>query len=307
MNQLNNKFNHCCDNVHKVKYDIKHYPKPMNFVPELRESIDRLLWYVPGIDSVQSYENYLIDDPLYSRAVFDIILEIMKMSRVQDVEILRNTYGKVPYIYKKYYDGEICTSCQKMILTFLDEKHNTTGKEETLVRAMLRHLRNSIAHGSFTVVNDFVLFKDYNTNKKITAILKINVLSLNEALKKIEDYKGITQERVIGKVFRNLGFNVEREVVIEQIYPDLILEKNGKIYAVEIKQSNQRTLEYQDILIENAITQLTKYKACGLIPIFIYDKMMASDRAKDRLKNEGIILLDRKDIGELVEMNDIIS
>lgn len=301
MNEINTEFKYCCNNPNKIRYNIMHNPKPIDLIPELRESIERLLWYVPGIESVQSYENYLIDNPLYSEAVFDVVLENMQMSRIQDVKIVETISASD----KEFYDNEICTSCQKMILTRV-RNYKGTGREETITRAMLRHLRNSIAHGSFTVVDNLVFFRDIY--KGITkAIIKIDVLSLDRALKQIEDYNGITQEIVIAKVFEKLGFNVEREVSLGRINIDMVLKKNDKTYAVEIKQSNQRTLGYQDNLVKNAISQLTVYKAYGLIPIFIYDKMRASDRAKELLKNEGIILLDRKDIGELVKMNDIIS
>lgn len=301
MSQEPIEFRYCCNQTHKVEYNIKHNPRPISLMPALRESIEYLLWYVPGISSVQSYKNYLIDDILYSEAVFDIILETLRMSRTEDIKIVDENIQELD---DTFYENEICTSCQKMILTCLDNK-NGTRRKETVTRSMLRHLRNSIAHGSFTTVGDLVLFRDTDKGST-TAIIKINVLLLNKVLKQIEDYKGITQEAVIGKVFKKLGFNVEMKVPLGRFCADMIIKKADKAYIIEIKDINQKELEYQERFIENAISQLNRYKDSGLTPIFIYDKVKIPNRTKVHLRKEGIILLDRKNISELVRMNDII-
>lgn len=300
MYQGNTEFRYCCNQTNKVKYNIKHSPKPINLIPELRESIESLLWYVPGIESVQSYDSYLIDEPLYSEVVFEFILEIMQMSRIQDVKVVS---GIIEERDKRFYKNEICINCQKMIFNRINN-YKQTQKKETITRAMLRHLRNSIAHGSFTVVNGLVFFRDTNKDGNTTAILKIDILSLNKALKQIENNKGITQERIISKVFKKLGFTV----ILNQRwrYADMILERNGSMYAVGIKSCGLVRSGYQDQILKSVISQFNLYKSSEMIPVLIYDKIRISEKAKQRLKSEGIILLDRKDIGELVRINDII-
>jgi len=86
-----------------------HDPKPIILVPELRRSIDRMLWYVPGIASVQSYENYLVDDLLYSEAIIEIILDELNMNKAQDVKIVN---GKIlGEADVSFYEGSICIKC----------------------------------------------------------------------------------------------------------------------------------------------------------------------------------------------------
>lgn len=301
MHHREETFRYCCNEAHKIQYNIRHNPKPIDLIPELRDCIEYLLWYVPGIKSEQSYNNFLIDDPLYSEAVFDFVLEAMHMLRKEDVKIVN---GNVEERDKTFYENEICTSCQKMILT-LRSNYNGTGRKETIIRAMLRHIRNSIAHGNFIVMGNLVFFRDTQEIRNevfTTAIIKIEILSLSKALKQIEDFKGITQEIILAKIFEKIGFSVEREVSFGRNSParDMIIKKGSKAYCVEIKEKIKRVPGYDKALMTTAISQLNICKNDGLIPILVYDKDRISKRMKKRLKNEGIILLDRSDVGELI-------
>ncbi|KIL80159.1 restriction endonuclease [Bacillus badius] len=290
-------FNYCCGNTHKVRYNIIHDPKPIDLMPELRRSIERMLWYVPGISSVQSYSNYLIDDLLYSEAVFEMIIETMNLSRESDVKIEINQ--RISRTDANCFANEICTKCQKMILT----KY----QNETILRSMLRHIRNAIAHGSFTVVDNLVLFIDKKGNN-ITSIIKTDILSLDRVLKQVEEYSAITQEKVLSRVFRILGYEVQVEARRGSVILDIILEKDGKTYGVEIKEEKRnKIMGYQDQMINQLIQQMLQYKKLNITPVFIFDKMRVSDKAKGLLKSAGVILLDRNNVSELLNKNDILS
>jgi HJR/Mrr/RecB family endonuclease len=280
----------------KVPYDIIHKPKPIELAPTLRTSIERLLWYVPGIHSVQSYDNYLIDDKTYSEAVFDMILQTMNISRITDVKLVdEKGLTKTDRIS---LNKEICINCKKVVLTKYDN--------ETILRAMLRHIRNAIAHGNFTVVGDMVLFKD-EKNKNKTAEIKIDITSLDKALQQVEEYSGITQENVLAGVFKKLGYTVVREARYDDMIVDILLEKEGKKYGVEIKENKRsHQIGYQDSLIEALIERMRHYKKVSYTPVFVYDKIRVTQKAKDRLNKEGIILLDRKNVSELVNMKDVL-
>ena len=294
----NNEFEYCCGKPNKVQYNIAHNPVPINLLPEIRDSIERLLWYVPCIDSVQSLCHPLIDDPLYSEPIFDFILETMKISKIKDV-----CFEPIEALaeYNEFYNNEICTSCQKIILT--------KTKQETAVRAMLRHIRNAIAHGSFTVVNDLLFFKDTKTIKNVrhtTAIIKINANSLKRAIELISDNKGVTQEQIIVKAFEYLGFHVQRKARINNYLVDMIIQKDGMYYALEIKESVQKKLGFQDPIVDREIKALSMFISEGITPVLIFDKMDVSDKAKERLKQEGIILLDKKEISKLLEVKELL-
>jgi Holliday junction resolvase len=220
-------------------------------------------------------------------------LENINISRSRDVKI--GEFKNID-IDNSYYNNEICTSCQKMILT----KYNG----ETEVRTMLRHIRNAIAHGSFAVFNDLLFFKDTKINNNIrctTAIIKINIIALNLALKLIIDSNGITQDNLISRAFQYLGFEVQRQVLIGKYRPDMIITKDGLKYAIEIKINKIKKIGYNDPLIDREIEALSLFKNEKITPVLIYDQMYASEKAKNRIKNEGIILLDKTEIAKLVE------
>lgn len=300
-------FKPCCNNTQKVPFSLIHKPKPIELVPQLRRSIERMLWYIPGINSIQSYDNYLIDDPIYSNAVFEIIAETIKISLDTDVKI--KNYYKLDQLDEKFFSKDLCLSCQKILLT-RNKKMN-----ETNLRALLRHIRNAIAHGSFTVIGDLVYFKDTNKFRDpktqeetlvTTAIIKVDILALDKVLKQVEEYDGITQQKVLAKVFLNLGYRVQMEVKRGKKVLDLILEKNGKKYGVEIKESPKSLSNNLDNLIERLLARMVEYKELNLIPVFVFDRDLISFKAKSLLKSNNVIVLDRQNVAELVEKKDIL-
>lgn len=297
------KFKLCCENKDERKYNLNHNPKPILMNDDLRESIGRLLWYVPGIDSMQSYEHELIDDLLYSDAVFEFILEYIGIDKNKDINIINRDELKQ---YIKNYEYKICVSCQKIILTI--GKNYKTGKRETITRAMLRHIRNSIAHGSFVTINDLVIFRDKNKYDDDMAFIKIRASKLNQALKLIEKYDGITQEKIISKVFKNNGFNVYmgRRYKVgggrKVIYPDMILEKYGNKFIVEIKDYKIKSEKVNKDLINNMIMYYEELNK-EYTPIVICDKSTISEETKDILLRNDIILLDKSEIKKLINLD----
>ncbi len=273
-----------------------HDPKPITLIPELRKSIDRMLWYVPGIASVQSYENYLVDDLLYSEAIIEIILDELKMHIAHDVKIVNERILDQADV--SFYEGSICKKCQKIIIT--------KSKSESILRAMLRHIRNGIAHGSFTTIGSLALFIDQNKNGK-TGLLKIDVVAFEKIIELIEKYDGLTEENVLARVFEKLGYEVSRESKIGNIVLDLLITKDGLKYGIEIKsEKRSKIVGFQDDMIVQLYSTNQILKEHGITPVFIYDKSRTSDKAKNSLLNEGILLLDRKNIAEIINKKDIV-
>lgn len=273
-----------------------HDPKPIELVPELRKSIDRMLWYVPGINSVQSYENYLVDDLLYSEAIIEIILDELNMNKDQDVKIANEKILDKEDV--SFCESNICIKCQKIILTKM--------KNESILRAMLRHIRNGIAHGNFTTIGSLVLFIDQNKNGK-TALLKIDVIAFEKIINLIEKYDELTEGKVLAKAFEKLGYEVKKEFRVGDIVLDLLIIKDGSKYGVEIKsEKRSKLVGFQDNMIIQLLNANQTLKEQSITPVFIYDKSRVSNKAKNYLLGKGIILLDRKNISELIDNVDIL-
>ncbi len=304
MSSVNN-FKYCCSNETKVSYNIKHNPIPLEMIPELKESIEKFLWYIPGINSKQSFENDIVDNLVYSEATFIYILNLLNMSWDEDVKIVDFRYNLENDF--EYYSSKACINCQKIIM----KKDNN----ESILRSLLRHIRNSIAHGNFVPISDnIVMFLDEFRNNP-SAIIKIDILKLNQILNSIVDEKNIrrfmSEEKIILNVFKIYGF---KEISLdENDFPkevhhhfDFLLEKEGNKFAVEIKAGVFIMKYFRNILAKGLTKEHYYLLDNGFNFIIISDVLKFSPRHHREMKEMGITLIDR-DMFKSIKKNDVIE
>ena len=218
----------CCKKRREVAYKIEHSPRPIKLSEEMDKIIKNLLWYIPNIDSYQATKNELISDRIYDEFSFTYIMEQMSMKESRDVRWI----GQKEVISKEdweFFEGEICTNCQKIIVA----KYSTLSKINTL----LTTIRNSIAHGHFAIVEDYIIGFNLKLSSKDPeglrkAIIKIKPKPLLVALEKLASPIG--KELLLAYAFRKVGYDVQ-ELKNRSRDFDLCLEKNGKKYVIEIK------------------------------------------------------------------------
>lgn len=135
----------------------------------------------------------------------------------------------------KFFEGKICTNCQKIIIS----KYSTFSK----VNALLTAIRNSIAHGHFSIIDDY--FIGFNKKRTTTepedlkkAVIKIKPKLLLKALDQLTSPIG--KEKLLAYAFKNVGYKVTEPKNRSRDF-DLCLEKNGKKYVVEIKSYKGQT------------------------------------------------------------------
>lgn len=279
------------------EYSIKHSPKPISLNENLLNAIERLLWYVPNIQSKQSKKNDMIGLSLYSDFTFDLICSKMELSE-QDV-LWPQIIDEETF---EFYQNEICYKCQKIILT------QTTTETKTV--ALLRHIRNSIAHGNFTIVNGMFVGFDENTRKgtKInTAIIKVLPVNLLNALESIDS--SLTREKLVGYAFSRAGYDVVHQSSIQtdtsqHFTPDLFIKKIGREYYVEIKEFSERYLNDDTVLL-----QMKNYRE--IMPesniILIIDSSRLTISSRKMLTDHRISILDKSNIARLLEGEDVLE
>lgn len=230
------KFEKCCENRNTQQYQIYHSPRPKEWDKDVMDAIQMLLRYIPNIDSVQSFSDNLIRNKAYENLTFDFILDRLGMSE-KDVLFIRPR-GVVFDKYWDYYQGEICTSCQKIIL--VRQRYKTKTED------LLRCIRNAVAHGDFTIVGDmFVGFNKYEDEQK--AIIKIKPKNLIRALEIISSRSEYNRIRLIVENLIKNGFNVKLEPFIydektkRRYVFDILAEKDGIKYIFEIKDIAYQT------------------------------------------------------------------
>lgn len=285
-------FDYCCETPNLIEYNLLHNEKPILLSNEMLEALERLLWYVPEINSYQCSKNELIKETIYNDFCFNYILSTIGMDE-KDIKILpKNADIESECIY---FSEKICTNCQKVVLT-----KNAT---ETKSMCLLRHIRNCIAHGRFNVCNDTLIGFDHQN--KHTAIIKIKPKTLLNALKLLES--GITYQHLFAYAFKNLGYIVTEEPWFNR-YADLFIEKDNKKFLIEIKKYKSGYLKEDAVeriiyQYENSLSQMgedTKY-------VLIIDKVRLTKAAKESLSNKQIQIIDINEIKNLLENNDVLS
>ncbi|WP_394020484.1 hypothetical protein [Anaerococcus cruorum] len=292
--QLTDKFSYdICKN--KTKYQIKHQDIPLSLSKELREAIYYLLWYVPNIKSEQSEENELLLNPQYDDFIF---IEIMKAMDLKDEDVLF-TEAIEPEIIKPFLN-EICTHCPKIIMTL--------ASGETKTMALLRHIRNAIAHGNFNVIDNIVIGFDiqrYENEIEYKGFFKLNPNKLLDALRKIQfDYNS---QKLITKAFKNTGYFIEpyQEKYQRSHDFELFARKADKKYAIDIKN-----YEYEKKVDKNFIKKLiNQYEnlIIGITPILIINTAFLNEESKRELLNHNVIVLDVKNIQKMVAGRDMVT
>lgn len=277
-------------------------PRPKDWDKDVMDAIQMLLWYIPNIDSVQSFSDDLIRSKAFENLTFDYVLDSLGMS-YKDVLFIRPG-GEIFDEYWDYYKGEVCTSCQKIIIV--------RQKNKTKTEDLLRCIRNAVAHGDFTVVGDmFVGFNEHKGEKK--AIIKIKPKNLIRALTNISIQSEYNKAKLIDANLRKNGFKtqVEPKIVDKETkriyYLDILAEKNGLKYIVEIKDISYKTYlsvsEFQRIL-----ASIEKYRKAlddrnTKLVLVIDEARLTKDCWQIAEKYNDLIVLD---LNRLIDMPDTV-
>lgn len=286
----------CCDEKKLESYSIIHKPTPIEFPPNMALTIKQLLWYVPNIDSYQAKTNDLIEDPTYDDFSFSFVMEEMGMIENQDVEWLEPSETIDENIWE-YYENSICTHCQKIIIVKC--------KKQSKVLNLLRCIRNCIAHGHFAIVDDY--FIGFNMDKykstgeiKRKAIIKIKPILLLSAINKLILPR--SKELLIEFALKRTGYTILKEIpygseIASKIYYDVLAEKDGKIYIVEVKScSGKRYLGLQELeaFIHSYDIPDNAYKV-----LFIDTSRVKKELREAERKIDNFIILDLTQIKQL--------
>lgn len=277
-----------------IKYSI-HHEKPLELSPEMTKIIEYLLWYMPNIDSIQSPKNELVESLTFDTFTFNLLKSYMGLTH-KDVVFLDFIDEKIA----AHYSERICPDSEKLILTL--------GHKESMTAALLRHVRNAIAHGFFNLVGDLFIGFDYRTENgkpmECTAILKIRPASLLEGLKALNSE--VTVERLATIAFQETGYRVEPfHNKKENSTFDFHVSKKKKHYAVEVKKYPDDEILPQDE-VERLVRQF-EHLCDDFIPVLFINTSLLTEESKQKLLQEHVILLDSKNIQKMLQGRDMLA
>ena len=146
-------------------------------ISDLRNLFSYFQYRAPNIDSVQS--------PLLSSDIHDKVLAKM-LHNNSDYKFYSHNLDSAILLQKHGMSGDhVCNRCKRFVCKYMTNpaKRDTTRKETDL-ECLLRHLRNSIAHGHVFLHhggNYITLgFEDQNEKKNITSRIIVNRAELNK-------------------------------------------------------------------------------------------------------------------------------
>ncbi|MDO5047232.1 MAG: hypothetical protein Q4D88_01640 [Anaerococcus sp.] len=280
----------------REEFSIDHKSIPIKLSKDLDEAIKYLLWYVPNISSEQSRKDDLLKNPEYDDYIFE---EIKRQMNLEDKDILISE--KIDKELSDHFRGEVCVNEQKLIMTLADGN-------ETKTMALLRHIRNAIAHGNFNVIHNLVIgfdVKKYQDFLEYRGIFKINPSNLLKALRKIN--MDFTSEEFIAKALRRAGYKVEafQEEYQRSHRFDLFAKKKDRRFAIEIIN-----LDFRESLDENFVKDMIrriKGIDSSIKPILIINSSYLSEKSKEDLIANDLIILDIKNIKKMNQGRDMIG
>ena len=222
-------FDRCCENRVTCAYKMMHDPKPISFSDDMAAIIKNLLWYAPNIDSYQAIRNDLIQDRIYDEFSFSYIITKMGMDANLDVKWI-DPNGEIDDEDWDFYENEICYNCQKIIIV--------RQKKLSKTNDLLRCIRNSIAHGHFAIVGDYIVGFNRHTTKNNPegikkAVIKLKPHLLLDALQSLTS--PMAKELLVGYALERIGYRVVPQSDLHSSRFDIVVEKNNRRYAIEIK------------------------------------------------------------------------
>ncbi len=292
-------FEICCNDPSISGYIIQHKPKPIPLTEEMDTLIKNLLWYAPNIDSVQASNNELIQDKLYSDFSFKYILDFMGMVEDRDVKWLdpNTTVDDADW---EFFSNSVCSHCQKIIIV------RTASLSKT--NDLLRCIRNCIAHGHFALVEDCII--GFNLKKTRShpeglkkAIIKIKPRLLYDALKSLDS--PIAKEMLIGYAFERIGYKTVLNPSLQInhtrfIRPDLLLEKDGKQFLIEIKDFRGQAFLHPKHL-EDILTN-TEHFSPEIERILFIDTSKVTNAVREKEKEiNNFRIIDLKQVKEMLK------
>ena len=167
----------CVDGVCKKQNKRLSFVKSDAIVPsecdisDLRNLFSYFQYRAPNIDSLQS--------PLLSSDIHDEVLAKMLHNNSDYKFYSHNLDSSILLQQHGMSDDHVCDRCKRFVCKYMTNpaKRDTTRKETDL-ECLLRHLRNSIAHGHIFLHhggNYITLgFEDQNEKKNITSRIIVN-------------------------------------------------------------------------------------------------------------------------------------
>ncbi len=130
-------------------------------ISELRSLLGYFQYRAPNIDALKSQ---MLDVALHN----SVLSEMIDTNRFEYKFCSQNADAQVEFEKLNLKGETICSWCKRFVCKLNNQSKRDKTRKETNLESLLRHLRNSIAHGRVYVIHGgtfiTILFVDINTN-----------------------------------------------------------------------------------------------------------------------------------------------
>ena len=283
-------FKYCCDNPNSIPYVILH---DSSFTSNEKELLFKCLWNLPELPSYQANHNTIFSDPLYDDFLMDLLKKCLNLTD-DDLKIVNGgTPPVIPIADAQYYENAICTNCGKLIY------HQRATK--TKIEELFNHLRNSIAHGCFNIVNSTFIGFDHPKYGGVnyTAVLKIPLNRLLEALELFQDKSQLCD--LLATILKKRGYEVSDNIVNSTLYAT----KGEKAFFFVIKKFTGRYID-KDVIRE-FIEQYISHDKTQCRYVLIVDSSYSTKVVRMYLKDLNISIIDKKAMKYLLSGENVLE
>jgi len=285
-------FKLCCDNPKVEEYSLIHEYISKSTKSELMD----LIMYLPEMESYQSSHDTIYSIDTYDDYLYKLFMNKMSLTD-EDIKYIESS--KPPIIDRldgEYFKDKICKSCQKLIF------HKRTTKNKVI--EIFRHIRNSLSHGCFNIVDDMFIGFDHPTfnGAEYNAVIKVKYFNLLNTLKEMTDIDSLE------KIYKGALKNLDYEILDEKEgspFADLFVRKNGVLYCLQFKKFDGRYINQLDI--QQVIRDLRHIDKTNFIFVLIVDSTYTNSKINSYVLNEHISILDKKFIKEMLEGRDVLK
>lgn len=161
------------DYIMEDRFNLIHDPKPISYTSDVSDMFRILLWYTPNTDGYQADTAPIITEDSFDDETFGFFCNTLGMS--EDNILCRNydeTENLDNMIRNIVPEDGIC----RMILRF--------NEEHTKTYWMFKHLRNTLAHGRFGIMDGTFIGFD-NIYGKYNFHIRVDLVHLRTALESL--------------------------------------------------------------------------------------------------------------------------
>ena len=162
---MNNKYRK------EIEFGLWHDPKPIRLMPDELETIKMLLWYVPNVKTFQSYQDPLISEKYITDELFWFFCNLLELEEQHIIVDKRENVSVINETISNLIPDE---KSLNLIMSLV----NGTTK----IHSLLDHLRNSLAHGRFTIREGMFLGFDAFSDGQYNFFIHVRASALYKTL-----------------------------------------------------------------------------------------------------------------------------